>query len=229
MVEAVPTKLPHYVLAAYPALAILAALFVLDPRPVQISLADAARWIAIVQFVVGAVLLTAVVILAPRYFGEGDVGWPVDGRGGVARVPGAGGAGAGDRCASRCWAVVLSLCWPCWCSCPTLTAGVGPRLDQLWVTERLKPLVEAASQPGDPPPALAGYQEPSLVFALGKDVVLADGAGAAEAGAKSGGLALVEDARAGRFPGAAGGIAGRRQAGGRAFRASIIRAAARCM
>jgi hypothetical protein len=53
--------------------------------------------------------------------------------------------------------------------------------------------VAAAAKPGDPPPALAGYQEPSLVFALGKDVALTDGKGAADAGVTSGGLALVED------------------------------------
>ena len=49
------------------------------------------------------------------------------------------------------------------------------------------------------PPALAGYQEPSLVFALGKDVLLTNGAGAADATVKSGGLALVEDAEKGAF------------------------------
>ena len=38
-----------------------------------------------------------------------------------------------------------------------------------------------------------------MLFALGKDVVLTDGAGAADAGAKSGGLALVEDAELGAF------------------------------
>ena len=37
--------------------------------------------------------------------------------------------------------------------------------------------------PGDPPPALAGFEEPSLVFALGADVTLTDGAGAAKQGA----------------------------------------------
>jgi hypothetical protein len=82
---------------------------------------------------------------------------------------------------------------------PTLTAGVAPRLNQIWVTENLKPLVAAASRPGDPPLALAGYQEPSMLFAFGKDVVLADGAGAANTGAASGGLALVEDAELGDF------------------------------
>ena len=38
-----------------------------------------------------------------------------------------------------------------------------------------------------------------MLFAFGKDVVLADGARAADAGAKSGGLALVEDDELGGF------------------------------
>ena len=96
------------------------------------------------------------------------------------------------------WSVLLSVATML-AFVPTLTAGAGPRLAQLWVTERLKPLVAAATLPGDPPPALAGYEEPSMLFAFGKDVLLTDGAGAAEAGAKSGGLALVEDAEQGAF------------------------------
>ena len=76
---------------------------------------------------------------------------------------------------------------------PALTAGVGPRLNQLWVSERLSALVAKDRQPSDPPPMLAGYEEPSLMFALGADTVLTDGRGAAELGANKGGLALVED------------------------------------
>lgn len=38
-----------------------------------------------------------------------------------------------------------------------------------------------------------------MLFAFGKNVVLTDGGGAADAGAKSGGLALVEDAEQGGF------------------------------
>jgi hypothetical protein len=49
------------------------------------------------------------------------------------------------------------------------------------------------SRPGDPAPSLAGYEEPSLVFALGADVNLTDGSGAAAQGANFGGLALVDD------------------------------------
>ena len=39
----------------------------------------------------------------------------------------------------------------------------------------------------------------ALWFALGADVLLANGAGAADAGARSGGLALIEDSEKGAF------------------------------
>ena len=194
VVELVPTKLPHYVIHAYPPLAILAAMFVLGPQPARFL--TPARWAAIAQFVVGAGLLAAAIILAPRYFGEG-ASWPVFV---------AAGAGASLAIVALVLAIlrkplpaVMLGFGALVIFAPTLTAYVGPRLDQLWVTERLKTMVEAASQPNDVPPALAGYQEPSLVFALGKDVVLADGKGAAEASAKGGGLALVEDEAQGDF------------------------------
>jgi 4-amino-4-deoxy-L-arabinose transferase-like glycosyltransferase len=194
VVEAVPTKLPHYVLPAYPALAILAAMFVLDPRSARFM--TAARWIAIAQFVIGAALLTAAIILAPLYLGEG-MWWPWL----VAAGTGAALTLAALMLAIRqksLMAALLGLA-ALLVFVPALTVGVGPRLDQLWITERLKPMVEAATRPGDPPPALAGYEEPSMLFALGKDVVLTDGKGAAEASAKSGGLALVEDSEQGDF------------------------------
>src|SRR4029077_3429991 len=74
VVELVPTKLPHYVIHAYPALAILAALFVLNPAPVRFSVP--ARWIAIAQFVIGAGVWPAAIMLAPRTF-AGGAGWPL--------------------------------------------------------------------------------------------------------------------------------------------------------
>ena len=198
LVEGVPTKLPHYVLSSYPALAILAALFVLTASPTAPwpNWLKAARWIAIGQFVLGAIILTAAPMLLPRLYGEGDVWW----------LMALGATGAGLAIAalvlalrqSQGWAVLLSLL-AMLVLVPTLLAGTAPRLNQIWVTERLKPLVAEAARPGDPPLALAGYQEPSMLFAFGKDVVLADGAGAADSGAKSGGLALVEDSELGGF------------------------------
>lgn len=193
-VELVPTKLPHYVILAYPPLAILAALFVLDPRPARFL--TPARWIGIAQFVLGAGLITAAMILLPHYFGQAP----------DRPVLAAAGVGASLALAALMLAILRKGLVAALLGfaallvfVPALTVGVGPRLDRLWISERLRPMVEAAGKPGDGPPSLAGYQEPSLVFALGKDVVLADGKGAAEASAKSGGLALVEDDAKGDF------------------------------
>ncbi len=194
VVELIPTKLPHYVIHAYPPLAILAALFVLNPKPARFL--APARWIAFVQFVIGACLLTAALLVAPHYFG-GREDWP---------ELAAAGLGAGLALAALVLAIlrksllaVLLGFAALLVFTPALTAYVGPGLNQLWISERLKTMVERLSRPGDAPPALAGYEEPSLVFALGKDVVLADGKGAAEASAHAGGLALVEDEAQGDF------------------------------
>jgi 4-amino-4-deoxy-L-arabinose transferase-like glycosyltransferase len=194
IVEVVPTKLPHYVLPAYPPLAILAAIFALDQRPVRWS--DPALWIAVGQFVIGAALFTSGILLGPHYFGAG-VDWP---------ILAAAGAGAALALAAltmvilRKQLVAFLLAFAAmFVFAPALTALVAPGLEQLWISDRLKAIVAAAAKPGDPPPAIAGYQEPSLVFALGADVVLANGAGAADAGARSGGLALVEDSEKGAF------------------------------
>ena len=193
-VELVPTKLPHYVIDAYPALAILAALFATNPQPARFL--TPARWIAIAQFVIGAALLSATIILTSRYFGEG-AGWP---------VLAAASVGASLALSALILAILRKALMAALLGfvsllvfAPALTAFVGPRLDQLWISERLRPMVEGLSRPGDAPPAIAGYQEPSLVFALGKDVVLADGKGAAEASARAGSLALVEDEDRGDF------------------------------
>jgi hypothetical protein len=77
---------------------------------------------------------------------------------------------------------------------PNLTSGIGPLLTQLWLSQRLAQTVANDRQPYDPPPILAGYEEPSMVFTLGADVALTDGKGAAEQGLVRGGLALVDDA-----------------------------------
>jgi 4-amino-4-deoxy-L-arabinose transferase-like glycosyltransferase len=200
VVELVPTKLPHYVLGAYPPLAILAAMFVLDPRPVRFL--AVARWIALVQFIVGAVLFTAAILVLPRYFGaEGPWNLKTD-------WPPLAAAGIGAILALTALILALRKKFPpaaifsvlaLFVFAPALTAYVAPRLDQLWVTQRLKHLVALASEPGDPAPALAGYQEPSMLFAFGADVVLSDGAGAADAVTRRGGLALVEESERGPF------------------------------
>jgi 4-amino-4-deoxy-L-arabinose transferase-like glycosyltransferase len=200
IVEILPTKLPHYVLEAYPALAILAAMFVLEAKPIRFL--AAARWIAIVQFGVGAALFVAVIILAPLHFGSGGL-WPLK-----TAWPVLAAAGLGAVLAITALVLAILKKFPAAALMsflallvfvPGLTACVAPRLDDLWVTQRLKHMVALTSEPGDPAPALAGYEEPSMLFAFGADAALSDGAGAAEVVARHGGLALVEDGERGPF------------------------------
>jgi 4-amino-4-deoxy-L-arabinose transferase-like glycosyltransferase len=199
VVEAVPTKLPHYVLPAYPPLAILGAVFITATPPPAAWLRGwltAARAIAALQFLVGAGLFMVALVMLPRLYGAGDW-WP---------LLAAAGLGAVLVLAALVLTLYRAYAWGALVSLlamlifvPAVTTAMAPRLPQLWMTERLKPLAQANTQPGDPPLALAGYQEPSMLFAFGKDVLLTDGSGAADAGAKSGGLALVEDAEQGAF------------------------------
>jgi 4-amino-4-deoxy-L-arabinose transferase-like glycosyltransferase len=191
IVEAVPTKLFNYVLPAYPALAILAALWLLAPKE---ETSGWRRWlpmVAALQFFIGLVVMTAAPMLLPDHFGVSYATWPVIAAEGVAALCGLVALGLcfwGKRLLALIPAVAAALI-----IIPTLTAATAPLLNQLWLTPRLAALVAKDRQPSDPPPMLAGYEEPSLVFALGADTILSDGRGAAELGANTGGLALVQD------------------------------------
>ncbi|HUO91398.1 MAG TPA: glycosyltransferase family 39 protein [Rhizomicrobium sp.] len=186
MFEIVPTKLPHYVIPAYPALALMAAYWALNGRDGGRIL----KGIAGLQFVIGLIAFVAAAIVLPMRFGNG-VWWP-------GLVFAAAGCAAGffalmsyARGATRdaiLASVVAALIFV-----PMLTAGVGPRLTQMWVTERAAALVAKDKRPGDPPPIIAGYVEASLVFRLGTDTRIATGAIAAQIASRQGGLALIED------------------------------------
>ena len=191
VVEAVPTKLPHYVLPAYPALAILAALWLLAPKETATGWRRWLPMVASLQFLIGLVVMTAAPMLLPRHFGGGDAGVPALACEGVAAVCGLTALGLfvfHKRLLALVPALLAALV-----IIPALTAVTGPVLTQLWISPRLAALVAKDRQPSDPPPMLAGYEEPSLVFALGADTILSDGRGAAELGANAGGLALVQD------------------------------------
>jgi 4-amino-4-deoxy-L-arabinose transferase-like glycosyltransferase len=195
LVEAVPTKLPHYILPVYPALAILAALWVTGCRE-PMRWERTARWIGGVQFVVGAISIAAVLVVAPNYYGAGDPIWLwVVTALGLTLALTALSLLAYDI---RGWAAALALMAPLLLT-PALTAGVGPRLSQLWLTTRLAGQEVADAKSGDPPPVLAGYDEPSMLFALGADTVLSNGTGAADLVSARGGLALIEARERGAF------------------------------
>jgi 4-amino-4-deoxy-L-arabinose transferase-like glycosyltransferase len=195
--ELVPTKLPHYVLPVYPALAIMAAAYVVSPAstgsPLWRRILTA---VSTVQFLLGAAILAAGVVILPRLYGAGvsPLLLGLAAAIGAASLLAAGLALAGRRGAAVALSALAALV-----ATSTLTMGVIPRLDRFWVSPREAKIVAEHRRPGDPPPVLAGYTEPSAMFLIGSSTRLTDGYGAAEIGAVEGGLALIEDGQRGRF------------------------------
>jgi hypothetical protein len=189
MFELVPTKLPHYVLPVYPALAILAAVWALGKMPKKTVFDRVLFWAAPVQFLAAAAALTAAVVVLPGIYGSGILWWQ------TALVAlfftfcivsvAAYARRLALTAAFAAFAAALVLY-------PTVTAGVAPSLEKLWISPRAAAAVKTLSRPGDPPPAAVGYHEPSLLFLLGTKTRLANARDAADVGAEAGGLVLVD-------------------------------------
>ena len=202
--EIAATKLPHYVMPLYPALAIVAAHAALKDgdRPTTLR-----RWGAVAYCGVG--LFAACLIVALPFllsaakttalhlglavavaFATLVIAWLFwKGR------AYAGGLAAAGLAGLYAWA---------------LMAAVLPRLDALALSPRLSAALDQADlhplRDGAGPVALAGYSEPSAVFLIGTDTVLTNGADAARlfaAGAV--GAAAVEAREQEAFLSAAGG------------------------
>jgi 4-amino-4-deoxy-L-arabinose transferase-like glycosyltransferase len=191
MFEIVPTKLPHYILAAYPAVAFLGALWAMRaPSPDEPRLERILRYLAALQFFLGVAAFTIVPILAPKWFGDG-----ID----VILVAGAC-AGAIAGLAAVMFLVLRKAMFAALCAVaaavifyPLIVWGVVPKADQVWMSPKAAALVVKDRLPDDPPVILAGYVEPSLVFLLGTDTQIQSGVSAADLAAQQGGLVLVED------------------------------------
>jgi 4-amino-4-deoxy-L-arabinose transferase-like glycosyltransferase len=179
--EITTTKLPHYVLPLYPALALLAAAALSAAARDSASLISSvparlgtALWLAITF-----VLAFGLLIYAPTEYGTGAgmFSYAL-----LAAVLLAAGFAAyfmirleGERAlVSACVAGVI------------LVAGAlgvsAPRLEQVMLSPRAAELAAKMGATGNQGEklAIAGYSEPSLVFLAGTKVKLTNGAGAAE-------------------------------------------------
>ncbi|MFP4002289.1 MAG: ArnT family glycosyltransferase [Alphaproteobacteria bacterium] len=169
--EIVPTKLPHYVMPTYPALAVAVAAVVLGLAPGGFD--RLSKWLlrgsAAIWALVG-LIAAAAVALAPRWLGPGIS--PLE--------AGLGALGAVLVMAGLYWAWTLRMERAV---AAALAAAVilygtalqlsGPRLDKLFLSPRLAEAVERQEGGGDLPVISTGYAEPSLVFLLGTDTKLA--------------------------------------------------------
>jgi 4-amino-4-deoxy-L-arabinose transferase-like glycosyltransferase len=175
VLEVIPTKLPHYLLPAYPALALLAAAALVKgaKRPAWLDIASALLWGA------ASLALAAALVMAPRKLGGSFSGMGIVvalvilvGSGALIRRSLRAHAKDGAMLAAGATLLALVALVP-------VFALVAPGLDALWVSRGAASLVAPLRQPGHAV-AVAGYSEPSLIFLLGTDTKLVDGAAAAE-------------------------------------------------
>jgi 4-amino-4-deoxy-L-arabinose transferase-like glycosyltransferase len=179
ILELAPTKLPHYPLPVYPALALLCGAAVmagvresrsfLDNTPVKLG---AVAWLMVTLALIGAALF-----YVPGQFGSGGgivltlLALPILGAAGVAVLFLLRGEGENATAATVAAGALFAA---------ILLAAVLPRLDQLTLSERAASLVARSGyQPENT--TIAGFNEPSIVFQVGTEIQLSPtGAAAAD-------------------------------------------------
>jgi len=183
--ELIPTKLPHYVLPTYPALALLIAAAAASGglREGRGPKIWAAAWSLI------ALALAAAVLLAPVGFGDR---FDLTSLPAFVAIAATGLLSAWlavrGRPLGAAFAVLVTACT----AFPVVFEGVLPQLNQLWVSRSIAELV--ASRPHQGPVTLVGYSEPSAVFLLGTDTRFASAENAATILVEqTGALVLVSD------------------------------------
>jgi 4-amino-4-deoxy-L-arabinose transferase-like glycosyltransferase len=171
LMELVPTKLPHYVLPAYPALALLAGRALSDGVAVaRRHWSDLAAWSVwgLVALGLGGALLALPIRLA------GAV--PVTGAAAVVLALGLAGAALLGLWHGkfRPW-LALAAAAVLWASGFSL---ILPHIDALWLSRSAAALINDQNRVLRPV-VVAGYAEPSLVFLLGTATKLTGGPEAA--------------------------------------------------
>ena len=191
--ELVPTKLPHYVLPLYPALAMLAAVALVEgagagerPWARRVDVVVRALWLA------ASLAIVAAIIVVPVWFGGGV---------GLAGIASAGALlvliaailhrnPAPPETAAFVAALSLAFAVPA-------AQWVVPSLDRVWLSREAAAMVARHPPPPGQPFLVVGYNEPSLVFMLGTALQVApSGSGAA---LPPGGQALVSGREAAGF------------------------------
>ncbi|MDB5394977.1 MAG: glycosyl transferase [Rhodospirillales bacterium] len=174
--EAVPTKLPHYVLPLFPAIALLAGTALSDRLA---GPAAQRRWwpcsATILWALIGLAMGAVVIAAAPLGDGRPSI------RGILAALAiwaiTAGGTWfvwRGER--RRAAVLVLTSAIVAW----GITFGAAiPALDAPWIAPRLKAALFEKLPAGHGPVLIAGYSEPSALIALGTDTQFGSGGDAA--------------------------------------------------
>jgi 4-amino-4-deoxy-L-arabinose transferase-like glycosyltransferase len=173
--ELVPTKLPHYTLPCFGAISWLMAAALTRP------IGNLSRWLgAALNLGVAAGFAIAGAVAASLYGGAASGFWALLAAllFGAAAVAGALLLARRRPAAAAAAAAALGVL-----AHSVLVGALAPTLGQLWLSKRIAADLARASPNGfeKGPPAVAGYEEPSLVFALGAPTELGDAGDAADA------------------------------------------------
>jgi 4-amino-4-deoxy-L-arabinose transferase-like glycosyltransferase len=170
--EAVPTKLPHYVLPLLPAAALLIGAMARDGETWGAVLDRMGSRAWRFAWATLCIALAATLVLAAPEYGTGTApGTALTTAGCLAAAVTAAFL---HRLRARAGMIALALAGVLLCT-GLLTAA--PRLQTLWISPRLAAAIGEIAPTG--PVALVGFREPSAVFLLGTKTRFADGAGAA--------------------------------------------------
>ncbi|GLS40857.1 glycosyl transferase [Mesorhizobium tianshanense] len=178
--ELIPTKLPHYVLPAYPGMALLVGwLLTLHPEKANAPLQRWQKWLWWATAFGLALVTTGLAVLciaAPLYFTGAFLWWSIPAA--LAAV------GAGYLGFSRQLQVPLGRI-----GAIAICAGIGyallfgviaPSLKPIWMSREIEAALRANQPCETTVLASAGYHEPSLVFMVGTKTILTNLDGTAQ-------------------------------------------------
>jgi len=192
MFELAPTKLPHYTLPAYPALAILGAMWVM--RSVDVGqegkFARLLAMISPVVFLSIALVLAGALLWLPNEFGSGTdvLAYPLAAIAVALAIVASVFMWRGRRVDGVMFACLTAVIFYIF-----TWRDIAPSLTDFQLSPRIASAVEENARPGDPEVVLAGYAEPSIRFLLGTETRLVTGPVAGEEALTRGGLFVVTD------------------------------------
>lgn len=178
--ELIPTKLPHYVLPAYPAILLLGGWFLTlpaDEQPVALAWQRIVHGLAGFGVVVIATGFVAIAIVAPIYLSGSPSIWSLPA---AALLLVAGWLGLGLRVHVTPIRRVLVAALTATTSYGLIFGGILPQIDQLWLSRQIATQFHAEKACEDSILVSVTYHEPSLVFLAGTDTLMTDAAGAAK-------------------------------------------------
>ncbi len=179
--ELVPTKLPHYLLPAYPALMLLMGWSLCTPSVREISLRRWQVWLrhlALFGVVLVSFSLAVIAVgITPYLLGT----WSLSGVLAGIAVLATGWLGTGWKPDFPAIPRVVAMTAGAALTFGLLTTMVLPNLKLFWLSPRIAEAIEIHKTCPNPRLVSAGFHEPSLVFLTRTDTVLTSAEGAAEA------------------------------------------------